>query len=295
MIRSPRVAMVVALVAALVGCAAPEVTPTTAVVPASTPAPALAQPAADPGYVGVVIPAAAVDLAPTYDGEIERIAVAVGQWVEAGAEVARFDPAAAREALAIAQAEVRVAQGEAAQASAMARHAGRRLATARVLVEQGISPAHEIDDAQAERARHGAASSSAAGRIAGAKARVLQLERELAQTSLVAPFRGQISLVYREAGAQAGPSKPVVRLVDTSSSFVRFAVPPVDVAAFRAGAAVEVVLDGVGVTLAATVRDVAPEVDPPSGKIFVEAQIAAASVPYARPHSPASVRLAGSP
>jgi multidrug resistance efflux pump len=206
--------------------------------------------------------------------------------------VARFDPAAAREALAMAQAEVRVAQGEAAQASAMARHASRRLATERVLVEQGISAAHEIDDAAADRARHGAASSSAAGRIAGAKARVLQLERELSQTSLVAPFRGQISLVYREAGAQAGPSKPVVRLVDTSSSFVRFAVPPVDVAAFRTGVSVEVVLDGVGVTLAATVRDVAPEVDPPSGKIFVEAEIAAASVPHARPHSPAWVRLA---
>lgn len=247
-----------------------------------------------PGHVGVLMPSASIDLAPSYDGELERIAVAVGQWVPAGAAVATFDPAAAQEALAMARADVRVAQGEAAQASAMARHAGKRLATERLLVEQGISAAVNIDDAQADRARHGAAGSSAAGRIAAARARVEQLERQLQQTTLVAPFGGQVSIIYREAGALAGPTKPVVRLVDTSRSFVRFAVPPDQVGGFVRGRSVEVVVEGSTTPLAATVRDVAPEVDAPSGKIFVEAEIAAASVTQARPHSAAWVRLASS-
>jgi RND family efflux transporter MFP subunit len=247
-----------------------------------------------PGHVGVLLPAAAIDLAPGYDGELEAVSVRVGDWVAAGAQVARFDPSAATEALAMARAEVKVAQGEAAQASAMARHAGKRLATERVLVEQGISAAVAIDDAQADRARHGAASSSAAGRIAGAKARVEQLERQLQQMTLVAPFAGQVSIIHREAGAIAGPSKPVLRLVDTSRSFVRFAVPPEDALQFPKGQSVEVVVEGSATPLPATVRDVSPEVDAPSGKVFVEAEIAAAAVGQARPHSAAWVRVASS-
>ena len=283
---------------AIVGCRAAE--PAGAAASSAVATPTQPEVAIDPtvvtapGHVGVLMPSASIDLAPSYDGELEKLSVAVGQWVPAGAAVATFDPAAAREALAMARAEVRVAQGEAAQASAMARHAGKRLATERALVEQGISAAHTIDDAQADRARHGAASSSAAGRIAGARARVEQLERQLGQTTLVAPFAGQVSIIYREAGALAGPSKPVVRLVDTSRSFVRFAVPPEQVAGFVRGQSVDVVVEGVAVPLAATVRDVAPEVDAPSGKIFVEAEIAASSVTQARPHSAAWVRLASS-
>jgi RND family efflux transporter MFP subunit len=280
----------------ILGCRASEPPAAThAVAPPSAPTAAIDPTVVvAPGHVGVLMPSASIDLAPSYDGELEKLSVAVGQWVPAGAAVASFDPAAAREALAIARAEVEVARGEAAQASAMARHAGKRLATERLLVEQGISAAVNIEDAQADRARHGAAGSSAAGRIAAARARVEQLERELAQTTLVAPFAGQVSIIYREAGALAGPTKPVVRLVDTSRSFVRFAVPPNEIGGFVRGRSVEVVVEGSTTPLAATVRDVAPEVDAPSGKIFVEAEIAEASVSRARPHSAAWVRLASS-
>ncbi len=245
---------------------------------------------ADPGYVGVLLPSAAVDVAPTYEGKLDKVNVKVGQWIEQGAALATFDPSAAREELEMARADVRVAKGEAGQAAAMARHASRRLATERQLFDQGISAMVEVDDAQADRARYGAAGTSAAGRIAAAKARVEQLERMLEETDLQAPFSGQIALVYREAGALASPGKPVVRLISTDKSFVRFAVPPAEAATLRAGAPVDVVVEWLAQPMSATIRDIAPEIDPPTGMVFVEAELAASAVPNARPHSPAWVR-----
>ncbi|HWB79477.1 MAG TPA: efflux RND transporter periplasmic adaptor subunit [Nannocystaceae bacterium] len=245
----------------------------------------------DPGFVGVLMPSAAIDLAPTYEGKLDKLHVKIGQWVVQGSAVATFDPSAAREELEIARAEVRVAKGEAGQAAALARHAGRRLAVEKQLFEQGISPASAIDDAAADRARAGAAGAGAAGRIAAAKARVEQLERQLEETDLAAPFSGQVALVYREAGAVASPAKPVVRLISTEKSFVRFAVPPAAVSTLRPGATVDVVVEWLAQPMEATIRDFAPQIDPPTGMVFVEAELAPSAVPNARPHSPAWVKL----
>lgn len=244
----------------------------------------------DPGFVGVLMPSAAIDLAPTYEGKLDKVNVKVGQWVELGAAVATFDASAAREELEMARAEVRIAQGEAGQAAAASRHASRRLATERELFAQGISAADAVDDAQADRAQAGAAGTSASGRIAGAKARVEQLERQLEETDLAAPFSGQIALVYREGGAVASPGKPVVRLISTDRSFVRFAVPPSEAGRLQAGAAVDVIVEWLAQPLPATIRDIAPEIDPPTGMVFFEAELAPSAIPNARPHSPAWVR-----
>jgi RND family efflux transporter MFP subunit len=247
----------------------------------------------DPGYVGVLLPSAAIDVAPTYEGKLDRIHVQVGQWVEQGTPIATFDPAAAREALAMAQAELRVARGEASEAAAMSRHASRKLRTERQLLQQGITAADNVADAHAERMRAGAATSSAAGRIGAAKARVDQLTRQLEETDLVAPFSGQIALVYREAGAVSDPARPVARLIDTARTFVRFAVPPPETKDLAVGEAVDVMVDWLPEPMTATVRQIAPEVDAPTGLVFLEAELSAGDIAHVKPHSPAWVRKRG--
>lgn len=286
------VVAIVLLLGAACGGGSTSTTTATAVTtttPASTATTSLVSD--DPGFVGVLMPSAAIDLAPTYEGKLDKLHVKIGQWVVQGSAVATFDPSAAREELEMARAEVRVAKGEAGQAAALARHAGRRLAVEKQLFEQGISPASAIDDAAADRARAGAAGSSASGRIAAAKARVEALERQLEETDLAAPFSGQVALVYREAGAVAGPAKPVLRLISTEKSFVRFAVPPAAVSTLRPGATVDVVVEWLAQPMEATIRDFAPQIDQPTGMVFVEAELAPSSVPNARPHSPAWVKL----
>lgn len=267
-----------ALITATAACSSAAEGPqpaTAAPTPAATvaaPAPESAQEPTE-GYVGVVLPSVAIDLAPTYDGKIDKVTVTVGQRVSAGDSVAEFDPAAAKEALEIARAQVRVAKGRAGEAAAAAKHASQRLATERSLFDQGITAADTVSTARADRAQAGAATASAAGEIAAAKARVEQLERQLTETALAAPFDGTVAAVYRESGSLAGPAKPVLRLIGTDNNFVRFAVPAEEAAALVVGRGVDVRLDWSNDPHVATVRDIAPEVDAPTGMVFVEAEL----------------------
>ncbi len=245
---------------------------------------------ADPGFVGVVLPASSVDVAPTFEGKIDTLDVVVGQEVTLGETLATFDPAAAQEALKMAKAELKMARGQASEAAASSRYAARKLKTDRELFEQGIIAEQNVSDAAAERARAGASTTSAAGRIAAAKAQIEQLERQLDDTSLVAPFAGTVAVVYLESGALAAAQKPVLRLISSDGAFVRFAVPPAQVARLALGSVVQVRIDGEDLEVAATVREIAPEVDTPTGMVFMEAEVAGKDGDRVRPNSKAWVR-----
>ena len=277
----------------VLGCDEAAPTEPTVVAEASEPDPVIEDPIvdADPGYAGVVLPSTVADVAPTYEGKLESVHVSVGQKIEKGAKLATFDPAAAREAIAIAQAELKVARGRAGEAAAAARHARKRLATEQELYSQGITAADNVTSAQADRAQAGAASATAAGAIAGAKARIQQLERQLEEMDLTAPFSGTVATVYRESGALASPAQPVVRLIDTSKSFVRFAIPPEDRPSLMVGTILDVTLEWGGEPLSAVVRDIAPEVDAPTGMIFIEAELTAESIARGVPNAPVWVSL----
>lgn len=245
---------------------------------------------ATPGFVGVVLPSAAVDVAPAFEGKLDTIDVAVGETVARGQSVATFDPTAAREALEMAKAELRTAKGQASEAAASARHAARKLKTDRELYQQGILAEQSVDDSAADRARAGAATTTAGGRIAAAKARIEQLERQLEDTSLAAPFAGTVSVVYLEAGALANARKPVLRLIGNDGAFVRFAVPPAELATLTLGSVVQVSIEDEDVQVQAVVRKISPEVDAPTGLVFLEAEVAGKDAHRVRPNSKAWVR-----
>ena len=207
-----RVALVLCVV---LGCDEAEAPQPTVAAEASEPELVIEDPIvdADPGYAGVVLPSTVADVAPTYEGKLEAVHVSVGQKIDKGTKLATFDPAAAREAIAIAQAELEVARGRAGEAAAAARHARKRLATEQELYSQGITAADNVTSAQADRAQAGAASATAAGAIAGAKARIEQLERQLEDMDLTAPFSGTVATRMEDGLAQKGPqSEPSERL-----------------------------------------------------------------------------------
>ncbi len=282
-----------ALVAAGCGAAATPAPVPAAVAAAAAQAPSDALVDAQPGWVAVIMPAKSADVAPQFDGELAQLAVVVGQQVREGEALARFDTAAATEALAIARADLQAAGGAAAQAAAAARGARHRYRTEQKLAAQGYAPAASVVDAAAESGRTGGATASAAGQVAAARARVEQLERRLQDTALVAPFAGEVAVVYREQGALAGPGQPVVRLIDTSAMLVRFAVSPAEAAALREGTAIEVVVDWLPQPLSAHVRRVAPQLDAPTGLVFLEAELAGLGELDVPPRAAAWVRRAG--
>ncbi len=242
-----------------------------------------------PGFhVGVLMPASSVELAPTYDGTIRSIHVKVGDHIEKGTAVATFDEKEAREALRMAEADLRGAKGAAASAWAVARNARRRLETEKKLFQQGITASNAVDDARAQTEQAGAAGSGAAGGVAAAKVKVEQLQRQLQEMDLAAPFSGKVAMVYRKKGAQAGPNRPVLKLIGTERTLVRFAVPPEQAETFAIGQSVEVHVDWLEAPLAAVIHEVAPEVDAPTGLVFLEAELTSEPGEL-RPHSPAWV------
>jgi membrane fusion protein (multidrug efflux system)/multidrug efflux system membrane fusion protein len=78
---------------------------------------------------------------------------------------------------------------------------------------------------------------------------------------------------YRNAGALVGPTVPIVRLISGDVLWVRFAVPAADADALALDAPVAVDVADLEIPLRGTVREIAPEVDPASRRIFVEAEL----------------------
>ena len=70
----------------------------------------------------------------------------------------------------------------------------------------------------------------------------------------------------------------VVRLISSGALLVRFAVPPEEIATLAVGSRVRVEVEVLRRAFEAEVRQRAPEIDPPSQMIFVEAHLEAPEV-----------------
>jgi multidrug resistance efflux pump len=101
---------------------------------------------------------------------------------------------------------------------------------------------------------------------------VQQLQQTLTNTEIRAPFTGVVAVRYADPGAIVSQIKPIVRLV-SDDRFLRFAVPEEQRSALRVGLPVHASFDSQRLAASGTVEKVAPEVDPASGTVFVEAAL----------------------
>jgi len=106
-----------------------------------------------------------------------------------------------------------------------------------------------------------------------AASQLAQLERQLADTELRAPFSGTVAERYVDPGGMAGPGSPVVRLISSDALWVRFAVPPHELDRLSVGTIVVSRIEDPAITVEATVRQIAPETDPASQLVFVDAEL----------------------
>jgi multidrug efflux pump subunit AcrA (membrane-fusion protein) len=215
-------------------------------------------------YVGVLLPEVAVDVAPPTLAEVVEVLVAPGDVVSVGQPLATLDARGVKEELAITKAELK--QREAVAAEARVELAQCKVMTSRLegLARQGLESTRFAE----QRARSSRASSVAA--IAETQARIDKIVRQLADRSLRAPFSGTVATRYRNAGAVAGPDAPVLRIVG-GRTMCRFGVLPPGATAFSPGDHVRLRPEsGDGTALAVVVRR-APEVDPASRLVFIDA------------------------
>ncbi|MEM9760920.1 MAG: efflux RND transporter periplasmic adaptor subunit [Pseudomonadota bacterium] len=228
------------------------------------------------GWIGVVLPLEAVDVAAQTAGRLERVSVRVGQQVDAGDPLAAVDPSTAQQAFLIAEAELRVAEAELARTSARSRQEAARLArratTPNLWSEEELA-AMDVE-ARAAEAEHAAS----AARVEKARATLEQLRQSLQELDIRAPFAGRVALRYLDPGAVVAPGAPIVRLVSQDALLVRFAVPPEELEHVHLGDTVRVTDVQARPIGTATVQRLSPEIDLAAQRLFAEAVLDARSL-----------------
>jgi len=191
--------------------------------------------------------AQAVSLSSEVAGLLLELAVAEGDRIEAGALVARLDPAVPQAALR--EAEVALADAE------------RELALARTLQERQIGPAERIRQLEAQ--------------VAVAKARVDAAQANLGKTRILAPFSGRLGLRRIDAGAWIAPGTPIIELTRLDPIELVVAVPAIHLGRLQVGQDVTAVAPAFGDrTFTGQIRVIDPRVDPASASVTCVAEFA---------------------
>jgi RND family efflux transporter MFP subunit len=175
-------------------------------------------------------------------GEIERMLVAPGQRVAAGARL-----------LVINAREV---EARLEQAQALKQKADDDLKRAASLLKQNILPQAEFDAAQS--------------RFRVAEAAVREAETLHGYTTIDAPFPGTITRKYADVGDLAAPGKPLLEIEDARSLRFEADVPEAVVGRLSPGQTLPVRVAAVPAELLGTIVEISPAADPGSRTFLVK-------------------------
>lgn len=153
-----------------------------------------------------------IDLAPKFQGRILEITVAPGATVQRGQILVRLENSELDARLAQARAQLTAAEADAGRAGADA-HRLKQLHAKEAATRQSL------DMALADE-RHSSA------RVLEMRNLVRQVEAQLAETMLRAPFDGVIERRLAEPGDMALPGQAIVRFLETSGLRLEASLPP---------------------------------------------------------------------
>lgn len=226
-------------------------------------------------FIGVLSAANSVDIAPRVAGIVSKVHVGAGDLVTEGQPIADMDPAQMREELRAAEAALGAAGAAVRQASVDLEDARRKLAVEQRGLEQGISPAQNVEEAKLGVKRAQASVERARSTQAAEAARAQTARDHVKDTTLRAPFAGTVATKYRDAGNRIEAGQPIVKIVGHGNMRLRFAVPPQLTRITQVGTRVTTTIDTVPDPITAIVKQVSPTLDPASGMIIVEAELVA--------------------
>lgn len=225
-------------------------TPIPAAAPPGAELRAARVPAADPGFLGVVLSGETVSLEPKAEGRVVQILVKCGAHVTRGTPIAQLERAGREQDLGSARAAFD--------------DAARRFAR-RAAVAQGPDPAVTAEELDAARSQ-----------LAQERARLASATAALDETQVVAPFDATVVELYLAPGALAGPGRPVARLTSKGELRVRFAMPEAGARPLVPGTPVDVKIGSLALEVKGIVTGVNPEVDVASQMIYAVARLQAA-------------------
>ena len=197
-------------------------------------------------FTGQIEAAARTDLGFELGGRVTEVLVEEGDVVAAGAVLARLDTSALIPERAALEAEL-------AAVAADAELARLTLARNDALTERGFRSVAAQDEARLALARAEASMAALRARIAGVDVR-------LEKSVLTAPFTARIGARLADPGQTVGVGQTVMVLFDAAPAQARVGLPPDLADDLSVGQAVTV--DMGGTVLAATIRQIRPDLDP---------------------------------
>ncbi|HEV7705957.1 MAG TPA: efflux RND transporter periplasmic adaptor subunit [Gemmatimonadaceae bacterium] len=179
---------------------------------------------------------------------VNKVFVTAGQQVSAGAPLVSFDRAPL--------------DAQAAAASTALAAAQRGLERAKRLVEAGIAPRKDLDQAASELAR--------------ASADAIAAEQMQSRATLHAPIAGVVTTMSAVLGATVDPSQPLIEVADLSALDVLLPVPPNDAARVHRDAIVDLTArssDDAEALGTATVSEIGGTIDSAARAVIVRARV----------------------
>ena len=215
------------------------------------------------------------DVAPEVSGRVAQTPVDVGDFVAAGAVIARLSTA--DPALRLDQARAGRQQAEAALAQARERYNLARANAARydALVKTGdvSRTLQEQAATEAETTRQGVATAEAA--LADAGSRVALAEKALADATIYAPFGGYITDRPVAVGEYVTTSSKIATVMKLDPIRLRLQVPELDASRLRLGQTVTAVVEALeNRAFVGRITAINPSLDAATRATIVEATIA---------------------
>lgn len=224
------------------------------------PAPAPeAQEAAE--FVGVVTTRRSEMIPTPFTGKMLRVDIKPNQRIRKGDQLAKLDENDLKTDIAALTADERAqrsASGEGGARSAQAMEEWKRMKRAGTRVFSEMAIRAKYAEAMAGGASGGAASEQAKS----IRIKREGLERQLSQSSVVAPFDGVVLSVKAREGQLTQKGEPIARVFDPSDLLFRFAVPKEHRKKIAEGARVQLKIEGVDRLIWATVERIADEEAP---------------------------------
>ena len=205
------------------------------------------------------IEAERTEIAARLPGRIAEVFIDEGDWVDAGALIARMDTLELDAQLRAAQAAVRQAQQQELQAKALLRQRRSELVTAQAefrrasqLAEEGFYSQAQFDGqrtvletAQAAVAAAEAGIALADATIAAAEASVQRLQALIDDATLSAPRAGRVQYVLAQEGEILGSGGRVATVTHLSDMYMSIFLPTRDAARLAIGDEARIILDAI--------------------------------------------------
>jgi HlyD family secretion protein len=206
-------------------------------------------------------------LSPPSGGQVDRLKVREGDYVETGQLLLALWNEDLRAELRLAESELTASRSRTEESCLTAEKAKREADRLRPLRQKNLVSIEQLDQAVTESLARAAACRAAKGTEQVNEARVAVAQAALVRTILRAPFAGVVAEVTGEVGEIVTPSPPgiitppAIDLIDCSCVYVSAPIDEVDAPAIRVGMPTRITLDAFpNQVFPGTVRRIAPYV-----------------------------------